>query len=74
MHPTSFALRRALVAAPSPSGYEQSASRVCRDYLTPIADDVTTVVIDSGHALLKGIGNSPSVMLAGHIDEIGFRG
>lgn len=72
MHPTSFAFFKALIEAPSPSGYEQPAAKVYRDYLTPIADAVTTDVMGSVHALLKGTGNGPSVMLAGHIDEIGF--
>ena len=72
MQPESFAFLKALIEAPSPSGYEQPAAKVYRDYLTPIADAVTTDVMGSVHALLKGTGNGPSVMLAGHIDEIGF--
>lgn len=72
MHPRSFAFLKALIEAPSPSGYEQPAAKVYRDYLTPIADAVTTDVMGSVHALLKGTGSGPSVMLAGHIDEIGF--
>jgi len=72
MQSTSFAFLKALNEAPSPSGYEQPAARVYRDYLAPIADAVTTDVMGSVHALLKGTGDGPSVMLAGHIDEIGF--
>lgn len=72
MRPESFEFFKALVEAPSPSGYEQPAAAVFRDYVAPIADAVTTDVMGSVHALLKGAKGGPSVMLAGHIDEIGF--
>jgi endoglucanase len=72
MRPESFEFFKTLVEAPSPSGYEQPAAKVYREYVTPIADDVTTDVMGSVHALLKGTADGPSVMLAGHIDEIGF--
>jgi len=61
-----------LVEAPSPSGFEQPAAKVFRDRLTPVADEVETNVMGSAHALLKGKKNGVSVMLAGHIDEIGM--
>lgn len=64
---------RDLVEAPSPSGYEQPAAKVMRDYLAPLADEVTTNVMGSVHATLKGkSASAPSVMFAGHIDEIGM--
>ncbi|MRS13217.1 MAG: M42 family peptidase [Actinobacteria bacterium] len=72
MRAESFEFFKSLVEAPSPSGYEQPAAKVYRDYVTPIADEVTTDVMGSVHALLKGNKKGPSVMLAGHIDEIGF--
>jgi endoglucanase len=72
MRPESFEFFKTLIEAPSPSGYEQPAAKVFRDYVTPIADEVATDVMGSVHALLKGKKNGPSVMLAGHIDEIGF--
>ncbi|MHB1136877.1 MAG: M42 family metallopeptidase [Coriobacteriia bacterium] len=72
MRPESFEFFKTLIEAPSPSGYEQPAAKVFREYVTPIADEVATDVMGSVHALLKGTGDGPSVMLAGHIDEIGF--
>jgi putative aminopeptidase FrvX len=62
----------ALVEAPSPSGFEQPAARVFRDRMTGVADLVDTNVMGSVHALLKGTKDGVSVMLAGHIDEIGL--
>jgi putative aminopeptidase FrvX len=61
-----------LIEAPSPSGYEQPAAKVYRDWVGKHADSVETDVMGSVHAVLKGTGKGPSVMLAGHIDEIGF--
>ena len=61
-----------LVEAPSPSGFEQPAAKVFRDRMAPVADEVDTNVMGSVHAVLKGNNNGVSVMLAGHIDEIGM--
>jgi putative aminopeptidase FrvX len=61
-----------LIEAPSPSGFEQPAAKVFRDFVAPFADEVETDVMGSVHALLKGSADGPSVMLAGHIDEIGM--
>jgi putative aminopeptidase FrvX len=68
----SLTFLRDLVEAPSPSGYEQPAAAVFREYVTPFADEVRTDVMGSVVATLAGTGKGPSVMLAGHMDEIGF--
>lgn len=72
MRAESFDFLKSLVEAPSPSGYEQPAAKVFREYVKPVADSVETNVMGSVHATLKGTADGPSVMLAGHIDEIGF--
>ncbi|HEY6006682.1 MAG TPA: M42 family metallopeptidase [Geobacteraceae bacterium] len=62
-----------LVAAPSPSGYEQPAQRVFRDYVGRFAA-VTTDVLGNVYGRLDGSGEGrPRVMLVGHTDEIGFQ-
>src|SRR5450759_891268 len=61
-----------LTEAPSPSGFEQPAATVFRDFVAPFADEEETNVMGSVHALLKGSAKGPSVMLAGHIDEVGM--
>jgi endoglucanase len=64
---------RDLVEAPSPSGFEQPAARLIRDRMSGVADSVETNVMGSVHALLEGSDpEGVSVMLAGHIDEIGM--
>jgi endoglucanase len=61
-----------ILAVPSPSGYEQPAAAVYREYVSQFTDDVATDVMGSVRATLAGSAGAPSVMLAGHMDEIGF--
>src|SRR5664279_4984673 len=72
MQKKDLAFLTELVEAPSPSGFEQPAAKVFRDRLTRTADSIDTNVMGSVHALLKGKDDGVSVMLAGHIDEIGL--
>jgi len=69
----SFAFLSALVAAPSPSGYEQPAQRLFRGYIEPFAK-VETDVMGSVYGRIEGVGETtPRVMLVGHSDEIGLQ-
>jgi len=72
MQKKDLAFLSELVEAPSPSGFEQPAAKVFRDRLTSVADEIETNVMGSVHAVLKGKRDGVSVMLAGHIDEIGL--
>jgi len=73
MHKKDLEFLSKLVEAPSPSGFEQPAAAVFRERLAKTADEIETNVMGSVHALLKGkASNGVSVMLAGHIDEIGL--
>jgi len=76
MRPADLKFLKDLCEAPSPSGFEQPAAKVFRDRLASAADSIETNVMGSVHALLKGTGKGksagPSVMLAGHIDEVGM--
>lgn len=60
-----------LVLAPSPSGFEQPAQEVFRNYLKDIADEVKTDVHGNVIALKKGSGKL-RIMIVGHADEIGL--
>jgi len=71
MRKESLSFLEELVNAPSPSGYEQPAQRIVRDYVKQFADEVTTDVMGNVIAVLNP-GGKPRVMLAGHCDEIGF--
>ncbi len=60
-----------LIAAVSPSGFEEEAVELWKSQLETVADRVDVDVHGNCLASLNGEG-SPRVMLAGHIDEIGF--
>lgn len=73
MHKNDMQFLVELVEAPSPSGFEQPAARVFRERLADVADSIETNVMGSVHAVLNGSDPAGvSVMLAGHIDEIGL--
>ncbi len=60
-----------LVEAPSPSGFEQPAQTVYRNFVNKYADNVKTDVHGNVIAYKKGSGNL-RLMLVGHADEIGL--
>lgn len=60
-----------LVMAPSPSGFEQPAQEVYRNYVKDVADEVKTDVHGNVIALKKGTGKI-RFMIVGHADEIGL--
>jgi endoglucanase len=74
MRKESLKFLEKLLDAPSPSGYEQPAQRVFREYVTPFCDDVTTDVMGNVLARVAGKGRDlPKVMIVGHTDEIGLQ-
>lgn len=60
-----------LVETPSPSGYEQKAQKVYRDFVSKYCDQVKTDVHGNVIAHKKGKGKI-KIMISGHVDEIGF--
>ncbi|MFN8591449.1 MAG: M20/M25/M40 family metallo-hydrolase [Thermomicrobiales bacterium] len=75
MEEARLAFLQRLLDAPGPSGYEQAPARVWREEASTFADDVTHDVVGNSYARIsprQGIANAPRVILAGHIDEIGF--
>lgn len=71
MRAESLEFFKVLVNTPSPSGYEQKTAAVFRRYVSGFAEEVKTDVMGNVMGILNKEGN-PRVMLAGHIDEIGF--
>lgn len=73
MRVKSFEFLKALAEVPSPSGYEQPAQKVFRDYIRKYVDEVKTDVLGNTFGYIRGRGkNKLKVMLAGHCDEVGF--
>lgn len=74
MRKDSLKFLEKLLDAPSPSGYEQPAQRIFRDYVTPFCDEMTTDVMGNVFGRISGKGkNLPRVMIVGHTDEIGLQ-
>src|SRR5258706_14199960 len=62
---------RSLLTAHGPSGYEAAPAALWRAAAAEFAE-VTTDVMGSSWARVKGTGDGPSVAVVGHIDEIGL--
>ncbi len=72
MREESYQFLKSLVEVPSPSGFEQPAQRVFRDYVSPYAR-VTGDVMGNSIAQVQGAAEARArVMLVGHADEIGL--
>ncbi len=62
-----------LLETPSATGTEGAVADVVRTRLAPTADEISTDVMGSVHATLRGTApGAPSLMLAAHMDEIGL--
>ena len=71
MTDASLAFLKKLIATVSPSGFEQEAAGVWRAEAETFADRVWADTHGNSFAVANE-GGKPTIMLAGHIDEIGF--
>jgi endoglucanase len=63
----------ALLDSPGPSGFETAPARLWRKEAGSFADEVRGDIHGNSYATLRGARDtSPTIMLAGHIDEIGL--
>lgn len=63
---------RMLSEAPGAPGFEDGVREVMERLLRPVADEVTRDHLGSVIARKRGAADRPRIMLAGHMDEIGF--
>ncbi|WP_440602470.1 M42 family metallopeptidase [Bacillus sp. GB_SG_008] len=54
------------------AGNEREPREVMKKYIAPFADEVSTDNLGSLVAKKIGDGNGPKIMVAGHLDEVGF--
>lgn len=66
-----LAMLKELTEVEAISGHEKNAAKVFKKYVKPFADDISYDNLGSIIALKKGSGKL-KVMLAGHLDEVGF--
>src|SRR3954469_19929508 len=62
---------RSLLMATGPSGYEAAPASVFRDAAGAFAE-VSSDIMGSSWARVKGTGDGPTLAIVGHIDEIGL--
>lgn len=68
---SSVAFLKRLLDTPGPSGFEGAPARVWRAEAATFAADVRADVVGNSLATVHGDGTGPTILLAGHIDEIG---
>ena len=71
LSPNSLAVLKRLLDTPGPSGFEAPAARVWREEAATFAERVRADVAGNSMAEVNP-GGSPTIMLDGHIDEIGL--
>ncbi|WEG14906.1 M42 family metallopeptidase [Pullulanibacillus sp. KACC 23026] len=72
MNQETLALFRTLTELPGASGFEHQVRSFMREELTKVSDEIVQDNLGSIFGLKKGPEGSPTVMVAGHMDEVGF--
>src|SRR3954463_8857726 len=71
LNPSSITFLKRLLDTPGPSGYEAAAGRIWREEAARFTKHVSTDVAGNCMAEVNPEG-SPTIMLDGHLDEIGL--
>ena len=61
-----------LIKCALPSGFEKPQAELIAEIAAPFADEIYTDTLGNLVAVKKGVGNGKKLMLAGHMDVIGF--
>ncbi|GIP35772.1 M42 family metallopeptidase [Paenibacillus sp. J2TS4] len=69
---TTLQMLKALTDANGVPGNEDEPRAVVKKYIEPYADEISTDRLGSLIAVKKGSSEGPKIMVAGHLDEIGF--
>jgi endoglucanase len=72
MHKPQLQFLENLINTPSPSGFEADAQRVWAKYVKPHCDEFSSDAYGNAFARLGSPDHRPHIVLAGHIDELGF--
>jgi endoglucanase len=67
-----LSLLERLCATPGVSGREEAVRALVREELAPLVDEVSTDAIGNLIAVRRGDGTRPRILLAAHMDEVGF--
>ena len=55
-----------------PSGFERDVSSICRKFMEPYSDEIVSDKLGTVTFTSRGSTDRPRVLLAGHVDEVGF--
>ncbi|WP_428911289.1 M42 family metallopeptidase [Niallia sp. Krafla_26] len=72
MNEKTLQLFKTLTELPGPSGYEHEVRKFMREQLSPYSDEIVQDRLGSIFGVKRGKENGPTVMVAGHMDEVGF--
>jgi len=72
MSELNFDLLKRLCETPGISGREERQRRLVVEEIRPLVDSVEADVMGNVIAIKKGMSSGPRVMIAAHVDEIGF--
>ncbi|RLI08532.1 peptidase M28 [Candidatus Bathyarchaeota archaeon] len=65
-------LLKRLMEAFGPSGFEREVSALTKEYMEPYSDEVIADKLGTVTFVARGSADRPRVLLAGHVDEVGF--
>jgi len=65
-------LLKRLIEAFGPSGFEREVSALTKEYMEPYSDEVMADKLGTVTFVARGSADRPRVLLAGHVDEVGF--
>ncbi|MCS7120570.1 MAG: M42 family metallopeptidase [Nitrososphaerota archaeon] len=68
----SLSVLKRMVESFGPSGFERETAKIIRDYMKEYSDEILSDKLGSLVFLVKGDSERPHVLIAGHIDEVGF--
>src|SRR4030042_5021995 len=55
-----------------PSGFEREPAKIVKNYVARYSDSVTNDKLGSVMFTKRGTSDSPTVLVPGHVDEVGF--
>lgn len=68
----NWEIYKKLIQTPGTSGFEHEVRKAMRSYITPLAEEVIQDRLGGIFGIKKGDPKGPKVLVAGHMDEVGF--
>lgn len=65
-------LWRKLTEAPGAPGFEAPVRNIMKEYISAYTDEIVYDGLGSIFGVMRGAENGPRIMVAGHMDEVGF--